>query len=69
MCNFQYQSALRESLKFVQPEASLPEPQSSVTPWQQREGRGLTRSHGDDVPFKSCDLSRSLVYGRVTIPI
>lgn len=72
MCNFQYQSALREGLKFVQPEASLPEPLSSVTLWQQteqREGRGIMYSSEDNVvPFRSCDLSRSLVFGWVTVP-
>lgn len=52
VCNFQYQSALRESLKFVQPEASLREPLSSVMPWQQteqRDGRGITHSYVDNV--------------------
>lgn len=37
VCNFQYQSALRESLKSVQPEAALPRPLSSVMLWQQAE--------------------------------
>lgn len=65
--NFQYQSALRESLKFMQPEAALPKPLSSVMLWQQAEQRWREKHINMRTVLchlKRCNLSRSLVLVR-----
>lgn len=72
MCVFQYQSALKWSLGFVQPEASVPKPLSPGALWQPPErscGRRIVCMGTVSCRFRSCNLGRSISFRWATIPL